>query len=360
MHHAPCVLYFKPMFEELLNNKDTWLSGKGPFSEIIFSSRVRLARNFSDYPFPSRASTPQKEKILKTIEDARVKIDILKDASFLRMEDVSDIDRQFLLERHLISQEHMHSTKGKGLVLSLDEKIALMINEEDHLRMQAMASGFDLKNAYETVNAIDDAIAQLVDFSFIPNLGYLTSCPTNVGTALRASCMLHLPALTFTKRINKVLELLTKISFATRGFFGEGTQALGDFFQISNQIGLGLSESEVIDNLAGVVNQVKEQEIDARGILLKKHKLNLEDNVWRSFGVLTNCRMISSKEALSHLSILSLGLDLGIIDKISRELLNNLFLMIQPAHLQKVEARLLKEGERDFIRAEILREKLTA
>jgi len=347
------------MFEELLNNKDTWLSGKGPFSEIIFSSRVRLARNFSDYPFPLRASSVQKEKILKIMEETHAKSSILKNAAFLRMEEINDIDRQFLLERHLISQEHMHAAKGKGLILSSDEKIALMINEEDHLRMQAMASGFDLKKAYEAINAIDDSMAKFVDFSFMPNLGYLTSCPTNVGTALRASCMLHLPALTFTKRINKVLELLAKISFATRGFFGEGTQALGDFFQISNQISLGLSELEVIENLAGVVNQVKEQEIDARGILLKKHKLALEDNVWRSYGVLRNCRLISSKEALSHLSILSLGLDLGIIDKISREMLNNLFLMIQPAHLQKVEARVLKEGERDFIRAQILRERLS-
>ncbi|MFA5007960.1 MAG: protein arginine kinase [Candidatus Omnitrophota bacterium] len=347
------------MFEELLNNKDTWLSGKGPFSEIIFSSRVRLARNFSDCPFPARATSSQKEKILKNMESAHTKVDSLKDAIFLRMEEVDDIDRQLLLERHLISQEHTHVVKGKGLLLSRNERIAIMINEEDHLRMQAMASGFDLNACWEAINAIDDSLAGFVDFSFMPNLGYLTSCPTNVGTGLRASCMLHLPALTFTKKINKVLELLAKISFATRGFFGEGTQALGDFFQISNQISLGLSEPEVIDNLAGVVNQVKEQEIDARETLLKKHKINLEDNAWRSYGVLRNCRLISSKEALSHLSILSLGLDLGIINKIDRELLNNLFLIIQPAHLQKIEARILKEEERDFIRAQILREKLS-
>jgi len=162
------------MFEELLNNKDTWLSGKGPFSEIIFSSRVRLARNFSDYPFPLRASAIQKEKVLKTMEEAYAKTSVLKNAIFLRMEEVSDIDRQFLLERHLISQEHMHVVKGKGLILSLDEKIALMINEEDHLRMQAMASGFDLKKAYEAINTIDDSVAQFVNFSFMPNLGYLT------------------------------------------------------------------------------------------------------------------------------------------------------------------------------------------
>jgi protein arginine kinase len=171
--------------------------------------------------------------------------------------------------------------------------------------------------------------------------------------------MLHLPALVFTKRINKVLELLAKISFTTRGFFGEGTQALGDFFQISNQVTLGVTETEIVDNLASVVNQVKEQEIDARSALLKKHKLHVEDNAWRSYAILANCRLISSKEALSHLSILSLGLDLGIINNINRELIYNLFLAIQPAHLQKIEGRVLGEPERDYIRAQVLRQRLS-
>jgi protein arginine kinase len=171
--------------------------------------------------------------------------------------------------------------------------------------------------------------------------------------------MLHLPALVFTKRIGKVLELLAKISFVTRGLFGEGTQALGDFFQISNQVSLGLSELEIVDNLSGVVRQVKEQENDARDLLFKKHKNTLEDNVWRSLGILRNCRLIGSKEALSHLSVLSLGLDLGIINNIKRESINSLFIAIQPAHLQKMEAKELRENERDYIRAEILREKLS-
>jgi protein arginine kinase len=346
------------MFEEFLNNKDTWLSGKGPFSEIIFSSRIRLARNLADYPFPLRASKLQKEGILKKVEQTFFDAPALKNTNFLRMQDVADIDRQFLLERHLISQEHTLNLDGKGLIISPDERISLMINEEDHLRMQVIHSGFDLKECWDIIDNIDNQMQRLIDFSFLPNLGFLTSCPTNVGTALRASCMLHLPALVFTKRINKILELIAKISFVTRGFFGEGTQALGDFFQISNQVSLGLSGPEVIDNLSGVVNQVKEQEIDARNLLLRKSKLNVEDNVWRSLGILRNCRLISSKEALSHLSILSLGLDLGIIDNISREILNSLFIEIQPAHLQKIESRILKEEERDYIRAQILREKL--
>jgi protein arginine kinase len=346
------------MFEDFLTNKDSWLNGKGPSSGIVFSSRVRLARNFSDYPFPSRANNTHKENILKKMQDNYLKIKGLKKSSFVNMEGVDDLDRQFLLERHLISQEHMRPPKGKGLIVSSDEKISLMINEEDHLRMQVISSGFNLKDSWQMLNDIDSELSKLVSFSFLPELGYLTACPTNVGTALRVSCMLHLPALILTKRINKILELLARISFTTRGLFGEGTQALGDFFQISNQVSLGLSETELIDNLSGVVNQVKEQEMDARSILLKKHKMSLEDNVWRAVGILRNCRLISSKEALSHLSMLSLGLDLGIIEGVKRDLMNNLFIIIQPAHLQKIDSKVLNEEERDYARAEILREKL--
>ncbi|MDP2923437.1 MAG: protein arginine kinase [Candidatus Omnitrophota bacterium] len=347
------------MFEEFLNNKDSWLSGRGPSSEIIFSSRIRLARNFNDFPFPCRANSNQKEIILKKMQEIYSKVKGLKKAIFVSMEDLNNLERQFLLERHLISQEHMVSLKGKGLIVLADEKIALMINEEDHLRIQVMTSGFDLKLCWEVINDIDNELSKSIEFAFSSSMGYLTACPTNVGTALRASCMLHLPALVLTKRIAKVLELLAKISFTTRGLFGEGTQALGDFFQISNQASLGHSEAELIDNLSGVVNQVKEQEMDARDTLFRKHKNNLEDNIWRSLGILNNCRLISSKEALSHLSMLSLGLDLGIINSIKRELINSLFIAIQPAHLQKIEGKELKEGERDYTRAQILREKLS-
>jgi protein arginine kinase len=234
-----------------------------------------------------------------------------------------------------------------------------MINEEDHLRMQVMTSGFDLKFCWQVIDEIDNELSKYVEFAFSMPFGYLTACPTNVGTALRASCMLHLPALVLTKRIGKVLELLAKILFTTRGLFGEGTQALGDFFQVSNQASLGLCETELIDNLSGVVKQVKEQEVDARNLLFKKHKFNLEDNIWRSFGILKNCRLISSKEALSHLSMLCLGSDLGIINNIKRELINSLFISIQPAHLQKIEAKELREEERDYTRAQILRDKLS-
>lgn len=353
------------MFEYFLNNKDGWLNGKGPEAEIVFSSRIRLARNIAGLPFPSRANNAQKKEVLDKVKEVHTQVKRLKNTTFVNMAELSALDSQFLLERHLISQEHAVLSKEKGLIVSGDEKISIMINEEDHLRSQVILSGFDLKKCWQVLEGIDSDLEKKISFSFLSDLGYLTSCPTNVGTALRASCMMHLPALALTKRINKILELLTRISFTTRGLFGEGTQALGNFFQISNQVSLGLSEEELIDNLIGVVNQVKTQEIDARNTLLKKHKMSLEDSVWRALGILRNSRLISSREALSHLSILCLGLDLGIIRNTdlpskgeAREVINSLFIIIQPAHLQKIESKSLKERERDYIRAEILRKKL--
>jgi len=353
------------MFEYLLNNKDSWLNGKGPEAEIVFSSRIRLARNIAGLPFPSRASNLQKIKVLNKAKEAYSKINRLKNSTFVNMAELSALDSQFLVERHLISQEHAVASKEKGLIMSSDEKISIMINEEDHFRLQVVLSGFDLEKCWQILDEIDRDLEKKISFSFLSGLGYLTACPTNLGTALRASCMLHLPALILTKRINKILELLSRISFTTRGLFGEGTQALGNFFQISNQVSLGLSERELIDNLVGVVNQVKAQEIDARNVLLSKHRISLEDNIWRALGILRNCRLISSREALSYLSILCLGLDLGIIKNTDlssggegREIINNLFIIIQPAHLQKIESKALKEKERDYMRAEILRKKL--
>lgn len=346
------------MFDEFLSNQNSWHNTVGPFSEIIFSSRVRLARNLEDMPFTWRATVSEKEAILKRVEENYSKVNLLKDSLFVRMEETTELDRQFLLERHLISQEFLSSLKGKALIVSSDERIAIMINEEDHFRMQFITSGFDLHKAWEVLNEIDTNLNKFFSFAFSHDFGYLTACPTNVGTALRASCMLHIPALVITKRINKILEFLAKISFTARGFFGEGTQALGNFFQISNQASLGFTEEELIDNLSSVVKQIKDQELEARELLLKKHRLSLEDSIWRAFGILKNARLINSKEALSHLSMLSLGLDMGIIKNIKRETINNLFTIIQPAHLQKIENKTLKEEERDYIRAMILREKL--
>jgi len=354
------------MFDTFLNNKKSWLKNPGPGCEIVFSSRVRLARNLAGFNFPCRAAHVQREEVLNNVMSVCRKLIDGDEMIFARIEDLSELDRHFLLERHLVSQEHIlpfnegtkSSFKGKGVVIAPDERLSVMINEEDHIRAQHITSGFDLENCFKSVNQFDDLLSANLEYAFLPEFGHLTACPTNVGTGLRASCMLHLPALVFTKRINKVLELLAKISFTARGFFGEGTQALGNFFQISNQVSLGVSETEVIGNLTGVVNQVKEQELDARDTLIVRHKLSLEDNVWRAVGLLQNSRLINTQEAFNHLSMLSLGLDLGIISGIKRELVNSLFVAIQPAHIQKTESKQLNEIERDCVRSEILREKV--
>ena len=347
------------MFENFLENSKGWLNAEGPDSDIVISSRIRLARNIENYPFPVKATVSHKAEITQKIKSVYGRIKSIQDALFVDMDKVNDLDKQFLLERHLVSQEHLQLIEGKSLIVSDSEVFSLMINEEDHLRMQVIVSGFNLKEAWRLMNELDDDFSKYLVFSFLPDIGYLTSCPTNLGTGLRASCMLHLPALVLTKRINRMLELLAKLSFTTRGLFGEGTQALGNFFQISNQVSLGFSEEEIIDNLFGVVRQIKEQELRSREIILKRHQYSFEDKAWRSLGILKNCRLISTKEALSHLSMLCTGVDLGIIKGIDRRLVNNLFIIIQPAHLQKMEQKELSEKKRDYIRAAILREKLS-
>jgi len=346
------------LFKKLLRNENKWFSAEGPHSDIIISTRARLARNIKGYPFPWKSALSAKKDILEKVKDTIHKIRYINDAWFIKMDTLSTIDKQFLLERHLISQEHTRSVRGKGLVLSGSEEFSIMINEEDHLRLQVIVAGFDLGKAWSFINKLDNELSRHLSFSFMPQIGYLTACPTNVGTALRASCMLHLPALVLTKNIDKVLELLSKLSFTARGLFGEGTQALGNFFQISNRATLGFSEVEIIDNLSGVVRQVKEQELNSRDDLFKEHRHTFEDRVWRSLGILRNCRLISAKEAFSHLSMLCVGLDLGVIKEISRNTINNLFIIVQPAHLQKIEGKVLKEEGRDYIRASIIREHL--
>ena len=346
------------MFEEFLDKQKSWFNVRGPDSKVVISSRLRLARNLKDCLFPGAAPAAQRYEVREKIRVAAQGINELKDAVFVKMEDVSVVDRKFLLERHLISQEHTISPGGKGLIVARDETLSIMINEEDHIRMQFLTPGFDLERSWDFIDKLDDELSQKLTFAFSPDIGYLTSCPTNVGTALRASCMLHLPALVLIKKINKILELLAKLSFTARGLFGEGTQALGNFFQVSNQLSLGASEEELIENLSGIVTQVKEQEEQARALLLGKHKMTVMDKVWRALGLLKHARLITTKEALSHLSMLYLGLDLGIIKGIKRELISHLFIVMQPAHLQKMEKKALREGERDCIRADLLRKSL--
>lgn len=335
-----------------------WLKGSGTYSHIVMSSRLRLARNLSLRSFPNKARKKDLEEIMVGVKAAMDQIDHFKKTMFLRMSDLDNVDKQFLIERHLMSHEHAANPEGKALVVSEEEVLSVMINEEDHLRIQVMQSGFNLDEIWKVANTIDDLLSQKLDFAYSVQWGYLTACPTNTGTAMRGSVMLHLPALVMTKQINKVLAAVSKLSFASRGFYGEGTQASGNFYQISNQVSMGHSEQDVIQSINGLIRQVIEQEEQARQALLLQNKPMLEDKIYRSYGILRNAHIISSQETVELLSMVRLGVDLDIVKDVDRKTINELFIMIQPAHLQKIEGKKLSANERDIKRAAVIRQKI--
>lgn len=344
--------------DDFVSRTGEWLRGSGPHANIVISSRIRLARNLAATPFTNRSEKKDLSAVLQTVEAAVGNIDLFKESLFLKIHELDAIDRQFLVERHLMSHEHATQPEAKGLVVSKEEVLSIMVNEEDHLRIQVLHSGFDLYETWNIINQVDDGLSEKVDFAFLPEWGYLTACPTNTGTGMRGSVMLHLPALVMTKQINKVLTAISKLSFTSRGFYGEGTQASGNFFQISNQVSLGHSEDDILQNINGLIRQVIEQEEQARQALLMQNKPMVEDKIWRSFGILRNAHIISSQETAELLSMVRLGVDLEIVKDVTRQCINELFIAIQPAHLQKVEGKKLSAPERDAKRAALIRKKL--
>ncbi len=344
--------------ENLINHTGEWLKGTGPQSQIVMSSRIRLARNLDKIPFPARANRKDLAEAFDIIQLAISESGYFKDSFLLKINELDNLDRQFLIERHLMSHDHASTGEGKAISVSKEEILSIMINEEDHLRIQVMQSGFNLPETWKIINTIDDILEEKITYAYLPEWGYLTACPTNTGTGMRGSVMLHLPALVMTKQINKVLEAIAKLSFASRGFYGEGTQAIGNFFQISNQVSLGHSEGDILQNINGLVRQIIEQEEQARQALLVQNKSVLEDKIWRSCGVLKSAHIISSQETVELLSMVRLGIDMGILKDISTQAINELFIMIQPAHLQKIEGKKLSASERDAKRASLIRSKL--
>ena len=345
-------------FEDLLNLTASWLKGSGPNSDMVISSRIRLARNLEKFPFPHWAKKPDSEQVLVLAAGAFEKTPELKDGIFLRLDDFDNVDKQFLVERHLMSNEHAIRSNQKALFINPDENVAIMVNEEDHLRIQVMESGFDLDTTWRIMDSIDNRLSEILTYAFKKEWGYLTACPTNTGTGMRGSIMLHLPALVMTRQINRVLEAIAKLSFTTRGLYGEGTQASGNFFQISNQVSLGAREEEMLGNIKGVIKQIIEQEEKARESLMAEHREMLEDRIWRSYGTLKNAHIISSNETVELLSMLRLGSDLGLVADVERSLINELFILTQPSHLQKLENKKLSANERDVKRAQIIRERI--
>lgn len=346
------------LVDQLLKNPTEWLRASGPESDIVVSSRIRLARNLAGFPFISKLNKEQEEEILDQAEQAVSQAPALKDVFFIRYRDVTELDKQFLLERHLISREHAVEQGEKAVAISPNEVVSLMILEEDHLRLQIFQSGFNLTETWRITTDVINALEKQLPFSFHTDLGYLTACPTNVGTGLRASCMLHMPSLVLTKQVNKVLQALAKLNLATRGLYGEGSSAAGNFFQISNQVTLGQNEEDIIAGLEKVIKQMVAHEREAREYLFQKRKAKFEDQIWRALGTLKAARVISSQEVVQLLSLVRLGMDLKFIGGIKHQEINDLFLLIQPAHLQKLSGRALGPSERDVRRADLVREKL--
>lgn len=345
--------------DDLVHHTSGWLSGDGPNSAIVVSSRVRLARNLQGMPFAHRASKSKQEEIISLIRSALKSNKFLKNSYFAELGTLSVLDRQFLRERHLISYELAESARGSAVVIGDRELVSIMINEEDHLRLQAIESGLQLIDTYRLISKIESELSLKLKFAFSPQKGYLTACPTNVGTGMRASVMLHLPALVLTKQIGKVLQAITKLGLVARGLYGEGTEPLGNYFQISNQVTLGQSEEEIIGNIERVIKQIISHEENSRKVFLSKDRRKLlEDKIFRAYGLLQNVRIIASAEAINLLSALRLGVDLEIVQDVTRQTLNRLLIVTQPAHLQKLQGKKLTPAQRDVQRADLIREEI--
>ena len=340
---------------ELHERVAAWLTGIGRESDVVLSSRVRLARNAAGHRFMSRASLEERRELADTLDKTVQRACRDWDMEYFDVEALSPLDRLLLVERHLISKEHADAEGPRGVAVAADESVSVMLNEEDHLRMQVIQGGLEIDRAWEIMNRIDDTIEAEVPYAFDAQYGYLTACPTNVGSGLRVSVMLHLPALAMTRELQRVFVAAAKIDFIVRGLYGEGTQGQGDFFQVSNQKTLGRSETEILGNLSVVIPQIVRYERKVRRALFKDHRRQVEDRLWRAHGILSNARLISSEEALHLLSQVRLGVNLELLKEIDIPLINRLFMLTRPAHLQKMEGRELDEQERDMVRADFLR-----
>lgn len=342
----------------ILSKSSDWLSGDGPHHQIVVSSRVRLARNLRGLAFPGWAKKMERATILEKIRPNVEALPEMGDAYSLSCQELTALEKQVLVERHLISREHALRGVGSAVVMNRRQTLSIMINEEDHLRMQALRSGLQLRAAYKAITKVDTELEEGLDFAFDATLGYLTACPSNVGTGMRASAMLHVPGLVLSEQINQVIQAVNKIGLAVRGLYGEGTEALGNLFQISNQTTLGEKEEDIIDRLQKVILQIIEHEQNARQNLIQRRPKTLLDNIGRSYGLLRHSYSMSSKEALNLLSLAKLGFDLGFYPNEMRSAADELFMETQPAHLQKDCQQKLAAEERDALRAEIIRKKL--
>jgi len=368
---------------DISSDINEWFGGSGPLADVVISSRIRLARNLAGHKFLSRCSTAEKSDILQKLKEALMSLELGDKIFYISIDKASTLDRNFLVERHLISRHHAFSKGPRGAVIAQREFFTAMINEEDHLRIQVLKGGLQLSHCLEQINHIDDMIEAKADYAFSPRYGYLTACPTNLGTGIRVSVMLHLPALKMTGQTEKFLNAARDMTLAVRGLFGEGTEAAGDFYQLSNQVTLGISERAIVSQFEdSIIPEIVEYENAARKQLLSKDVDVLDDRISRAMALLKNAHLISSQEALFLLSHLRLGINMRenmgastpAIDNlyalrrtdddadnrrgISISTINRLFMLTLPAHLQLNHGKSLDPTHRDALRAKIIRSAL--
>ena len=346
------------LFEEMAKTPAAWLSGKGDEALVVLSTRVRLARNVAGCSFPSTADMETRKRVVGYFDSALARSPMLSSGQYLKASDISDIDRDFLIERHLISPLFLNGELSKALLIGPSERVAIMINEEDHLRIQALSAGLDPRGSFDLAMKFETEIGRYLEFDYDHDFGFMTACPTNAGTGMRASVLIHLPGLVLTRDIDKIISKITRSGLLVRGFYGEGSDVLGNLFQVSNQNTLGISEEEILSQINRVTVEIIDAEASARQRLLDEASDMIEDKIWRAFGILKYARVLTTDEVMNLLSAVRLGHALKIIDFLSIAQINEILLLSQPAHLQKYYAQEMDHNRRDFVRAQMVREKL--
>jgi len=343
---------------DLTRTSGEWLKAAGSEADIVMSSRIRLARNLAPFPFMSRADDEVRSDIERQLRKQVTALNADGGLSYIDVSTLEPLDRQFLVERQLISRELADSHGARGVAVSAGENMSIMVNEEDHLRLQVLRSGYDLDGCWSEMSRLDDLIDARVNYAYNDQLGYLTACPTNVGTGIRVSVLLHLPAVVMTREAQKMFHALQKIHLTVRGLYGEGSQAMGDFYQVSNQVTLGKSEEDLLKTLKDVIPNIIAYERRVRTTLVKDNRASVHDKVSRAYGTLRSAQSISSEETMQLLSSVRMGVSMGLVDDVPIAKVNELFLHTQPAHLQKLKKSHLDSAERNTARASYLRQRL--
>lgn len=333
-----------------------WLAPGGPDNDVVISTRIRLARNIRGHKMPWRSSDSERRAVESTLKSGIVASEVIPGGAYWSIDDLSETERRLLVERHLISPELANGRGSRGVIFAKTENLSIMTNEEDHLRIQGIQCGLQLDETWRATNQVDSVLERRLPFAVSSRWGYLTACPTNVGTGLRVSVMVHLPVLVQTEQIKKVHTAASRVGLVVRGLYGEGTKASGDFYQISNQVTLGRDETQIIRDVRTMVLKIVEWERGLRKLVMQQDRVSIEDRAWRALGILRFARKISSEETMRHLSSVRLGLNLEILRDIGQGKINDLFLYTQPAHLQVLRGAPAKPEERDVSRARFIRE----